>query len=75
MSAAVKYRDMTDAQQLAWGEAESTARIADLANVKSAEDLKAAQDAAVARRRLIGASRNQAAGMVIRSNRETRSRS
>lgn len=69
---AVPYRDMTEEQCLAWGAAESRARIADLSGVKSAAALKAAQDAAKTRRRLIGASTGQAADMVIRANREAR---
>lgn len=66
------YRDMTEAQMLAWGAEESKARIADLAGVKSAEVLAAAQASAVARRRAIGASRSQATNMVIWANRDGR---
>lgn len=67
-----KYRDMTSEQMLAWGASESKQRIADLAGVKSAEVLKSAQSAAEARRKLIGATRGQAADMVILANREAR---
>jgi hypothetical protein len=72
MSKHTPYRDMTDEQMLAWGAAESAARIADLAEVKSAEALAAAQAKAKARRKLIGASIGQATSMVIRANREIR---
>lgn len=68
----MNYRDMTEAEMLAWGAAESRARIADLDGVRSADALKAAQAAAEARRKLIGATRGQAADMVIRANREAR---
>ena len=64
----MNYRDMTEAQMLDWGRIEGDARIADLEGVQSAEALKAAQDAAAARRKLIGASRGQATDMVIRAN-------
>ena len=63
---------MTDAQMLAWGIAESAARIADLDGVRSAEALKAAQQAAETRRKVIGATRGQAADMVILANRHNR---
>lgn len=71
MSAPVNYRDMTDAQALAWGRAESIARKADL-QIRSAEGLKQAQANAEARRKLIGATRGEAADIVIRANREAR---
>lgn len=66
-----QYRDMTDAELLAWGAAESEARKADL-TVRSAEGLRVAQANAETRRKAIGASRNQAADAVIRANREAR---
>lgn len=65
------YRDMTEAQLLAWGQAESAARIADLA-VRSAEGLKAAQANAETRRKAIGATRGQAADLVVLANRAAR---
>ena len=65
------YRDMTEAQMLAWGAAESAARQADLL-VRSQAGLIAAQANAHARRRLIGATIGQAADMVIRANRAAR---
>lgn len=67
-----RYRDMTEAERLAWGAQESVQRQADLAAPKSAEALKAAQDAAERRRKLIGATRGQATGMVIDANRAKR---
>lgn len=66
-----QYRDMTDADMLAWGAAESEARKADLA-VRGAEGLRAAQANAETRRKAIGATRGQASDMVIRANREAR---
>ncbi len=57
------YRDMTSEQMLAWGKAEAEARQADL-SVRTVEGLKAAQENAEARRKLIGASRSAAASMV-----------
>ena len=72
MTAQQTYREMTAEQMLAWGAAESKQRIADLDGVRSAEALKAAQDAAETRRKLIGATRGQAANMVILANREAR---
>lgn len=57
------YRDMTSEQMLAWGLAESQARMVDLA-VRGSEGLIAAQVNAEARRKLIGASRSAAASMV-----------
>jgi hypothetical protein len=72
MSAPVQYRDMTEAQSLEWGRSESRARQADL-QVRSAEGLKQAQENAEARRKLIGATRGQAADLVIRANRDARS--
>lgn len=72
MSAPVHYRDMTDAQMLAWGAAEQQARISDLAGLRSAESLKAAQNAAESRRKTICATRGQAADMVIRASRAAR---
>ncbi len=65
------YRDMTDADMLAWGAAESDARKADL-SVRSAEGLRVAQANAERRRKAINASVSQAANMVIRANREAR---
>ena len=65
------YRDMTEAQLLAWGQAEAAARIADLA-VRSAEGLKAAQENAETRRKAIGATRGQAADLVVLANRAAR---
>lgn len=69
---AVKYRDMTGEQRLAWGRAESAARKDDLAVIKSAEALATAQANAEQRRKLIGATRTQATGMVIEANRAAR---
>jgi hypothetical protein len=66
-----QYRDMTDADMLAWGAAESAARQADL-SVRSAEGLRTAQANAERRRKDIGATIGQAADMVIRANREAR---
>jgi hypothetical protein len=66
------YRDMTDEQRLAWGHLESEARIKDLADTRTEAALKAAQDNAAARRKLIGASRGQASDMVIRASRAKR---
>ena len=65
------YRDMTEAQLLAWGQAEAAARIADLA-VRSAEGLKAAQENAETRRKAIGATRGQAADLVVLATRAAR---
>jgi hypothetical protein len=67
----VQYRDMNEAQQIAWGVAESAARIADL-SVRTQAGLIAAQANAEARRKAIGASKNAAADMVIRANRALR---
>ncbi len=72
MSAHTQYREMDEVQMLAWGATEHQARIADLAGQKSAETLKAAQEAAEQRRKAIGATRGQAADMVIRASREAR---
>ena len=66
-----QYRDMTDAEMLAWGAAESTARKADL-EARSAEGLRVAQANAATRRKAIGATIGQAADMVIRANRQAR---
>jgi hypothetical protein len=66
------YRDMTAAQMLAWGTAESEARQADLSGVKSQASLLAAQSNAEVRRKAIGASRSAAASMVIDANRAKR---
>lgn len=66
-----QYRDMNDADMSAWGAAESAARQEDL-KVRSAEGLRAAQANAETRRKAIGATRGQAADMVIRANREAR---
>lgn len=66
-----QYRDMTAAEMLAWGAAESAARQADL-KVRSAEGLRAAQANAELRRKAIGATVGQASDMVIRANREAR---
>ncbi|MBB1599517.1 hypothetical protein [Variovorax sp. UMC13] len=72
MSAAPKrYGDMTEAEKLAWGAAESKRRIADLAD-RTADGLRAAQRNAAARRHAIGASLGQAADMVILANRAAR---
>jgi len=65
------YREMSDQEMLAWGAEESKARGVDLA-VCSAEGLAQAQSNAKARRKAIGATRGQAADMVIRANREAR---
>lgn len=71
MSAQVMYRDMTDAQRLEWGRAESLARQADL-KVGGAEGLRRAQKNAEVRRKMIGATVGQAADAVIRANRAAR---
>lgn len=68
----MNYRDMTADQMLAWGHAESAARQADLADVKSQAALDQAQANAKARRRLIGASIGQATRMVVEANRAKR---
>lgn len=67
----MNYRDMTEAQQLAWGSQEAAARIADL-SVKSAEGLRVAQANAETRRKAIGATKGQASDMVIRAQRAAR---
>lgn len=74
MNGATNYRDMTDAQMLEWGAAESAARIADLDGVSSPEALRTAQEKAETRRKAIGASRGQAADMVIRAIRQARNK-
>lgn len=66
-----QYRDMTDAEMLAWGAAESSARQSDL-SVRSSEGLRTAQANAERRRKAIGATIGQAADMVIRANREAK---
>lgn len=63
------FRDMTDAEQLAWGRAEREARTADL-RLRGAEGLRRAQTNAEARRKVIGATRSQAARLVARANNE-----
>lgn len=63
---------MTPEQRLQWGKTEAAARAADLAEVKGLEGIDQAQDNAVARRRLIGATRAQATRMVIEANRHSR---
>ncbi len=66
------YRDMTEAQRLAWGQAETEARQRDLADVKSQAALDEAKANAKARRKLIGASIGQATSMVVQANRAKR---
>lgn len=68
----ILYSDMTEAQMLEWGKAEGTARKADLEANRTAEGLKTAQDNAEARRKQIGASRGQAADMVVLASRQAR---
>lgn len=68
----MNYREMTEAQRLAWGAAEDKARIADLGGFRSADALKTMQAAAKTRRKAIGATTWQAAEMVIRANRQAR---
>ena len=68
----VMARDMTEAQRLEWGAAESAARKASLAVVKTADALAAAQASAESRRRAIGASRSWASSAVIAANRRAR---
>lgn len=65
------YRDMTDEQLLEWGAAESAARQADL-QLRGAEGLRQSQENAEQRRRAIGATKNQAADLVIRASRAAR---
>lgn len=67
----MKYADMTEVQRLAWGQSEAAARIADLAP-RGAEALKTAQANAETRRKAIGATRGQAANMVVEANRLAR---
>jgi hypothetical protein len=64
MVISIHYRDMTDEQRLQWGAAERSARHADMERVNSVDDLLKAQANALARRALIGASYDEAAGMV-----------
>ena len=68
----MKFRDMNEAERLAWGSLESARRVADLDGVKSAEELAKAQAAAEQRRKLIGATREQAASAVADANRAKR---
>ncbi len=65
----VLYRDMTEAQQLAWGQAESKARQADLAADRTAAGLDQAKANCKKRRKLIQATIGQATSMVIAANR------
>lgn len=55
---------MNASELLAWGSVESATRKAELAAVRSAEDLKLVQRAAEARRKAVGLSRSQAASAV-----------
>lgn len=65
------YRDMTDEQIEAWGQAERDARMADL-SIRGADGLIDAQRNATARRLAIGASINQAASAVNAASRAKR---
>lgn len=64
MSGSKRLIDMTEAERIAWGTAEHDARVRDLAVARSAEGLKAAQAAAEGRRKLVGASKSQAAAAI-----------
>ena len=66
-----QIEDMTDAEALAWGDAELAFRIADSAD-RSAEGFAAAQRNATERRKAIGATASQAADLVIRAGRARR---
>ena len=68
-----KYREMTDAERVEWGEAERQARMRDLQD-KSAAGLAKAQDNADTRRKEIGATMGQASTMVINASRLARQR-
>jgi hypothetical protein len=63
-----QFRDMTHAEQLEWGRLERAQRMRDL-EVRGAYGLRAAQDAAEARRKAIGATRSQAGYAVIEARR------
>lgn len=62
-----QIEDMTDAEALAWGDAEMAFRIAD-----RSDSLEAAQRNATERRRAIGATASQAADLVIQAGRARR---
>ncbi len=66
------YRDMTEAERLAWGQQESLARQADLAADRSLKGLDRAKANARDRRRQIGATMSQATAMVVEANRAKR---
>lgn len=68
----MNYREMTEAQMLEWGTSERATRMAELDCCRSAEALKAAQEGCERRRKIIGATRGQAADMVILAGREIR---
>ena len=63
--------DMTPEQMMAWGAEESAARIEDLKD-RTESGIRQAQLNADARRKQIGASRSQAAALVIDANRANR---
>lgn len=65
------FREMSLDEQLEWGRVEGEARVVDLAE-RSEAGLKAAQQNAERRRKLIGASRGQAAEAVSRALRAKR---
>ena len=60
----MSWREWTEAQRLAWGLDELEARKRDLANITSQDALNAAKDAAEARRKRCGISRDDAVGLV-----------
>lgn len=66
-----QYRDMTDAQMLEWGTSEAAARIRDL-ELRGPDGLRRAQENAEQRRKAIGATKTQAANLVIAANRAPR---
>lgn len=67
----MKLRDMTPEQQLEWGRGEHAARKTDL-EVRTPEGLRTAQVNAEHRRKLIGATKGQAADLVLAASREAR---
>ena len=66
-----QYRDMSEAERLAWGASESTARKADL-TLRGDIGLSTAQANAKTRAAAIGATTIQAADMVVKANRRAR---
>lgn len=66
------YREMSAAERLAWGQAESAARQADIEADRTLAGLEIAKANARARRWLIGANAGQATNMVVAANRAKR---